>query len=271
MIARVLPLILALTAITATLELQPQPRQSPAPSGNASPQNQSGNNASSPAAPLAASYNVVGANVDAEQAEQDESYGKQFFKNAITDPIVLLTVALFVLAVLQYRVYRAEVSHLVTIERAWMKVVEVRLDQFGPNLMPEATVVYKNIGRTPANIERVRLKLEVMAASDILPKEPDYGGLALDVPATLLPDEEGSSFLDYSRGPNQPLQPLGYQGIKNGDAHLYLIGCIEYRDVLEPQKERFTRFARRYDAPLSKKANRDVFVFPKAAGYNEAT
>lgn len=125
--------------------------------------------------------------------------------------------------------------------------------------------------QTPAHVERVQLKLEVMEASASLPRVPDYGGPALEVPATLMPDDEASSILDYTKGPNDPLHALTYAGIKDGKATLYLIGCIEYRDVLEPNKRRVTRFARRYDAALSAKANKDTFVFPKVAGYNEAT
>jgi hypothetical protein len=181
--------------------------------------------------------------------------------------MALLTLALVGVGALQWLTYNAQLAMTKTIERAWVSA-SLKVDILGPDTPPSVSIVFKNIGRSPAKFHLSRLVLETMDSNETLPAVPTYDVKnALPAPATLLPQQEATSVL----GEGPPIGAFIYNGVINGDAHLYIHGRCEYSDLLDPTITRVTQFGWRFDARLSKKAGKAVWVFPKFPNYNDAT
>ncbi len=97
---------------------------------------------------------IFGAAPDAiPEAPKEQSYIEQFKKNALTDPIVLLTVVLAVCAAIQIRIYFLQLRTTHRMERAYIHIANMdRFDHVGTDQRPYVSVKVKNYGRTPARI-----------------------------------------------------------------------------------------------------------------------
>ncbi len=185
------------------------------------------------------------------QREEQKSYGKKFVDNALTDPIVLLTVVLSVLTVVQICVYRGEVNDMRVTERAYIDpahlppgliVEELTMDFEGVSKTKiRAAVAIRNHGTTPAQVTGTRFRAFTTDAP--LPVDPPYLGEdhAVTMHASLVKDKKFAiPVVDWV--PSDELERV-YVPMSGWD--LYFIGYVDYIDRFGIRHR--TGYARIYD------------------------
>jgi hypothetical protein len=137
--------------------------------------------------------------------------------------------------------------------RAYLTIEQAKVIDFGPALTVQ--VLIKNAGQTPPN------DVTVWGAVSIAIFPLDESGRP-DPPSTP-PETEGTigsgSFIHWGSGPDQPVVPEEVAGVKNGQAALYVIGKVSYRDVFG--EARTTDFCYAYGGSRSPDPDGHMFQY----------
>jgi hypothetical protein len=219
-------LMVTLCACIGSSAQQPEPSKTQ--EGNAKPQPDNAGDAKGGREDVTTVYNSYKADVDANRAKDDKSNWKKFLDNAVTDPIVGLTVALLLLAVVQFTAYLTEIKDTRTIERAY---VGISLPDESLILKPDeefrVRVRFINLGHTPADVvcTVIDLRRNVMWPNPPRPSPPKlHPPRTVLMPGQHIEGSERITWMIFEDGAQI------MKGIRAGTEHMTVSAWVIYRD-----------------------------------------